>query len=202
MNLIAHRGVHNNKMEENTLLSFQKAINDPRFVGFELDVRMSKDKEFFVYHDYLYKGLPFKNYRNDYLLKEKILLLKEVLKLKTDKIILIEIKDYDIDIKKFLKLLNMYPKQNIYIMSFNNSIISKISNLTNEYKLGILNYVLNNELDYSYDFIGIINDLLKPSVIDSYKKKNIIVFSYGIYNKEKLKHQNVFYIIDSKLLDT
>ena len=53
--LIAHRGVHNDKIEENTLLSFKRAI-EKRYI-IEFDVHMLKDETLVVYHDYSLKKL-------------------------------------------------------------------------------------------------------------------------------------------------
>ena len=64
-----------------------------------------------------------------------IILLEDLLKIKTDKIILLEVKETEIDKNKLLKLLNKY-KRNYYIMSFNNNIIFEIRKLNNKYKYG------------------------------------------------------------------
>ena len=37
MNLIAHRGLYNNKSEQNTMKAFINAINDSDYVGFECE---------------------------------------------------------------------------------------------------------------------------------------------------------------------
>ena len=50
--LIAHRGSHK-FAKENSLFSFFNAINE-NYYGFECDVRQSKDKKFYIYHDMLY----------------------------------------------------------------------------------------------------------------------------------------------------
>ena len=60
-----------------------------------------------------------------------IILLEDLLKIKTDKILLLEIKEREIDKNKLLKLLNKY-KRNYYIMSFNNNIIFEIRKLNNK----------------------------------------------------------------------
>ena len=43
---IAHRGKVTNLSKENTLEAFIEAINDPKYLGFELDIRTTKDKRF------------------------------------------------------------------------------------------------------------------------------------------------------------
>lgn len=198
MEYIAHRGVWNKKQEQNTLNSFLHAINDKRFSGFELDVRMNYQKNFFVYHNYLYKGKPFKNYETNFLKKENITTLESVLNLKHNKIILIEIKDYDIDIRKFLEILDNCQNRKIYIMSFNNKVIEKIKKVNKSYKLGILDYILNSKENYQLNFICFLNSILNEKIINEYLDKNIEVFSYGILNKKEIKYKNIKYIIDNQ----
>lgn len=200
MKYIAHRGVWNKKKEQNTLTSFLLAIKDERFIGFELDVRMNKEKDFFIYHDYLYKGSPIKTYDSKFLKDNNIPTLDSILKLNHNKIILIEIKDYDLDVNKFITLLNKYKNEKIYIMSFNNKVIEKIFKKTKNYKIGILNYIINSQINYSYDFICLLNSTITEKIISKYRSNNIEVFSYGILNKDELKHKNIKYIIDSSKL--
>ena len=99
MKYIAHRGFRKNGSLENQISSFQNAINDNYFCGFELDIRESKDKKIVVIHDAFIDRVTKKNglvkhkkYKE--LKKLGIPLLEDVLKLKTNKIIMIEIKDY------------------------------------------------------------------------------------------------------------
>ena len=193
--LIAHRGIFNSEVKENTIPAFLGAINNSDYAGFELDVYMSKDKEFVVYHDPLIDGrfIWRCNYRD--LKKKGIIKLEDVLKLKTDKIILIEIKDINIDINKFTNLLTKYKKKNIYVMSFFNSIIKKFNDTS--FKVGLLNYVLNSTSNYTYNFIGILYDVATIKMIDVFNKLNIEVFLYGINKKDKYIYDNVYYIVDA-----
>ena len=194
---IAHRGVFSDKTKENTIESFYLAIKDNRFVGFELDIRVSKDNNFFVYHDYLLKGKPFKNYFTNELKDLNIPTLESVLNIGHNKIVLIEIKDFDIDVKKFLKLLDGYPDRKIYVMSFSNKVIEKIAKESKKYKLGILDYILNSDYNYKYSFICLLNSLIDEEVIRNYKNKNIEVMSYGIFKKQEIKFDGIYYIVDS-----
>ena len=200
MKYIAHRGVWNKKKEQNTLTSFLLAIKDERFIGFELDVRMNKEKDFFIYHDYLYKGSPIKTYDSKFLKDNNIPTLESILKLNHNKIILIEIKDYDLDVNKFITLLNKYKNEKIYIMSFNNKVIEKIFKKTKNYKLGVLDYIINSQINYSYDFICLLNSTITEKIISKYHSNTIEVFSYGILNKDEMKYKNIKYIIDNKKL--
>ena len=85
---------------------------------------------------------------------------------------LLEIKDINIDINKFNRLLRRYRNKNIYVMSFHNSILNKLNKSPHNYKIGLLNYVLNNEEEYNYDFIGLLNKLTTKKEINSYFKNN------------------------------
>lgn len=200
MKYIAHRGVALSKLKENTIESFYLAIKDNRFVGFELDIRVSKDKNFFIYHDYLLNGRPFKSYMTNELKKLNIPSLESVLNINHDKIVLIEIKDFDINAQKLIKLLDNYPNRNFYIMSFNNKVIERVAKESKKYKLGILDYVLNNVHNYKYSFICLLNSLINEEKIEMYKSKNIEVMSYGILKKQDIKFKNIFYIIDSNAI--
>lgn len=195
---IAHRGLVKKGIIENTIESFQEAINSDIYAGFELDIYTSKDKEFVVHHDPLLDGKLIWNYSYKELKKKNVAKLEDVLKLNTDKIILIEIKDINIDINKLTKLLNKYKKKNIYVMSFFNSVIKKFENQT--FKIGVLNYILNSSSTYHYDFIGILYDVASEHLIESLKKLKIEVFLYALSKKDKYLFKDVYYIIDNDML--
>jgi len=194
---IAHRGLVNKFNKENTIKAFKSAINSDKYIGFELDLRVSKDQKFIVYHDLLYKGKLVKNTLYKELKKDNIPLLEEVLNLDTEKIIMIEIKDYKINLKKLAKLLSSYNNKNLYISSFNNKVLKDLKNYKNNIKIGSLNHVLNSEENYSeFDFVCIVNLFLTEDIINYFIKQNIEVFGYGITKKENVKYKNVKYIID------
>ena len=195
---IAHRGLVKKGIKENTIESFQEAIDSDIYAGFELDIYTSKDKEFVVHHDPLLDGKLIWNYSYKELKKKNVAKLEDVLKLNTDKIILIEIKDINIDINKLTKLLNKYKKKNIYVMSFFNSVIKKFENQS--FKIGVLNYILNSSSTYHYDFIGILYDVASKHLIESLKKLNIEVFLYALSKKDKYLFKDVYYIIDNDML--
>ena len=54
---IAHRGAKTNTKQENTIPAFLNAINNDLYAGFELDIRVSKDKKIVVCHDPFVDGL-------------------------------------------------------------------------------------------------------------------------------------------------
>lgn len=198
MKLIAHRGVVKNNIKENTLKAFKKAIDDNKYVGFELDIRQTKDKKFVIYHDLFYKDKFLSNC--NYKEIKQLPKLTDVLKLQTNKIILIEIKDHKIDYHKFLNLIKKYSNKNIYIMSFHNNVIRKLKELKCPYKLGFLNYLINTEANYQYDFICYINSFINNKRINYCQKNNIELFSYAVINKKYINNKNIYYIIDDKLI--
>ena len=200
LKFIAHRGLRTNKIKENTLLAFQKAIQSSFMSGFEFDVRETKDKQFIINHnafikDSLIKQKTLKELKKLY----NILTLNEVLKLKTDKIMLLEVKDDQISYENFIKIISRYQSKNIYIMSFHNKVIRKLKTLNVPAKLGILNYVLNSEENYSYQFICLLNNLATSKMIHSFQKKGIEVFMYGVLNEDKdLLYENTYYIVNKE----
>lgn len=194
---IAHRGLVNQFCKENTIAAFKAAIKSPRYVGYELDVRLSKDNKFIVYHDLIYNGKLVKNVLYKDLKKENVPLLEDVLNLKTDKIIMIEIKDYNINLKKLANMLNKYNYKNIYVISFNNKILDEIKKYLVNIKIGTLNYVLNSKEDYSkYDCVCILNYFLTNNLIDYFKSCNIEVIGYGLKNIKSIKFGKLKYIVD------
>lgn len=202
MMLIAHRGLVTKSIKENTIEAFLGALNSPKYVGIELDIRESLDHEFVVYHDLMYKGKLIKNIKYKELKKENVPRLIDVLKLNTDKIIMIEIKDFNIDVKKLAKLLNKYNYKKLYISSFNNEVLIKLKPYLNNIKIGSLNYVLNSLEDYKvFDFICIINYLLTDELVDYFKFHNIEVFGYGVKNIKNIKYKDVYYIVDDNKIN-
>lgn len=200
LKFIAHRGLRNEAAKENSMEAFQNAIQSPVMSGFELDIRQTKDKQFIVNHNAFIKNDLIRSKRAKYLkYKYHLPLLKEVLALETDKIILVEIKDLSINYKKLVKLINQFENKNIYIMSFHNRVMNKLKKYPIKAKLGILNYILNSEEEYDFDFICLLNNLSTEEIIECYQEKNIEVFMYGVINEEKdLFYENTFYILDKE----
>ena len=192
--LIAHRGLVKKGVIENTLPAFLGAIKSNKYAGFELDIYTSLDGIFVVHHDPLLDGKFIWKYNYKELREKGVLKLIDVLRLNTDKIILIEIKDININIEKLTKLLNKYKNKKIYVMSFFNSVIKKFKNPT--FKVGVLNYILNSTSEYTYDFIGILYDVATNHMIESLQKMNIEVFLYALNKKDKYRFKDVYYIID------
>ncbi|MBE6148839.1 MAG: glycerophosphodiester phosphodiesterase [Firmicutes bacterium] len=193
--LIAHRG-NKKSSKENTLAAFFDAVNSSDYVGFECDVRQSKDNKFVIYHDPLFQGKLIKNYYYQDLKKYDIPLLGDVLDIKTDKIIMVDIKDPFIDTEKLVRELNKYSDKKIYVMSFYDNAIIKLFNDNRTYKVGILNYVLNtDEKHFNYDFLCILGAISNDKIIKNYKIKGKELFIYGV-KKTNLKDFYPYYIVD------
>lgn len=189
MQLIAHRGIWNKKVKDNSYEALKSGLLNNKYIGIECDIRTTLDKKFIIYHNTLYKGNLVRNI--NYKDMKDIILLEDLLKIKTDKILLLEIKEREIDKNKLLKLLNKY-KRNYYIMSFNNNIIFEIRKLNNKYKYGVLNYVLNSQSNYDLDFICLLDGIANDYIINNFEKKGIEVIIYGTIKIKK----DVKYIVD------
>ena len=192
---IAHRGLWNETILPNSYQALLNGINSDKYIGIETDVRVTKDGVFIIYHDALYKGKLVRNtlYKD---IKRDVCKLEDVLKIKSDKVIMLEIKDFYMNVKKFIRLLNKY-KRNIYIMSFDTKVVERINKLKTYYKLGVLNYILNSDSEYNYDFICLLDIVASNKVISSFKKRNIEVIIYGVIKVTN----DLTYIIDDYKLD-
>lgn len=189
MQLIAHRGIWNKKVKDNSYEALKNGLLSNKYIGIECDIRTTLDKKFIIYHNTLYKGNLVRN--TNYKDMKDILLLEDMLKIKTDKILLLEIKEREIDKNKLLKLLNKYNR-NYYIMSFNNNIIFELRKLNKEYKYGVLNYILNSKSDYDLDFICLLDKIANDYIINNFEKRGIEVIIYGTIKIKK----DVKYIVD------
>ncbi len=190
--LIKHRGLHNEFIKENTYEAILSALQNDQYLGVEFDVRETLDNIFILYHNPLYNNkLISKTLYKE--LPRYIPKLDSILKINSDKIFLIEVKNIN-NYQKLYNLLNKYSNKKLYVMSFSNNIINKLNIANRKYKIGILNYVLNtDDLINKLDFVAILNSLLNDNIMNSLKTKE--VFSYGI--KEKMKYANVYYITDN-----
>lgn len=190
---IAHRGIWNDLIKDNSYQALYNGLLNDKYIGIETDIRVTKDNVFVIYHDSLYNGKLVKNiYYKDMI---NICRLEDILKIKTDKIILLEIKDFNIDVKRFIKLIDKY-KKNVMIMSFDRKVISKIKSLNTKYKLGVLNYIINSDSSYDFDFICLLDIVSNNFIINSFKKRNIDVLIYGVIDIL----EDATYIIDDNKL--
>lgn len=196
--LIAHRGLKK-EAKENTLKAFEKSINNSFYDGFECDVRTTKDHVFVICHNPIYKGkiISLTEYKD--LKKEHLPTLESVLKLKTNKIIMLEIKEINCDINRLSMLLQKYDYQNIYVMSFYNKVINNLLKKDLKIKVGVLNYVLNSENSYqNYDFICLLENIMTPNLENYFTSQQKEVFIYGIHNLENLtkEYKKSYFITD------
>ena len=196
--LIAHRGLKK-EASENTLEAFEKSINNSFYSGFECDVRTTKDHIFVICHNPIYKGkiISLTNYKE--FKKDNLPTLENVLKLKTNKIMILEIKEINCDVNRLSIILQKYDYQNIYVMSFYNKIINNLSLKNLKIKVGLLNYVLNSENDYqNYDFICLLESIMTSNLESYFTCQNKEVFIYGIHNLEKLtkEYKKSYFITD------
>lgn len=190
--LICHRGIHNEIIKENTYDSIYLALNSDKYIGVEFDIRITKDKKFILWHDPTYKGKLISNLKLKELPKY-VTRLEKVLKIPTNKIFLIEIKNIGNEYNEFIKILEKSKDKNIYVMSFSVSKIKNIDIDSRTYKIGVLNYILNTtEYFKKLDFICILNSFINSFLLE--KLKNYEIISYGLVNARKFP--NISYIID------
>ena len=204
--IIAHRGIHNKYVPENSVLAFKKCIE--KKYPIELDVRLLKDNNIVVFHDtnlYRMTGLNKKIEKCTYeeikdlkLLntEEKIPLLKDILSIVGNRVLLmIELKNKKIGPleKELLKILNDYS--NFCIISFNIKSLNLIKKLNNKIKVGLITLGKKNKyvsLD-NYDFVC-------HSIYGNNKKiknnKPIFIWGININGIEKAKEYGDSFIVD------
>ena len=125
--------------------------------------------------------------------------LENVLKLKTNKIMILEIKEINCDINRLSMLLQKYDYQNIYVMSFYNKVINNLLKKDLKIKVGVLNYVLNSENSYqNYDFICLLEKVMTINLENYFTSQQKEVFIYGIHNLENLtkEYKKSYFITD------
>ncbi len=203
MHLIAHRGLTNEYIGENTLKAFKNAINN-EYEGIELDIRKTKDNTIVVLHDkYInrtsngtgninkmtYKEVSKYNFGTKKY-KSKIPTLKEIIKNINNTNIFIELKE-SIDKEELNNILKLNNTNKYYIMSFNKKYIDNLIGL--KYNLGLINYVFNSIIDYkNYNFILILEDLFNKDIYKYFNNLNIEVVIYNIRNNISLKNKEIF----------
>ena len=195
-NLIAHRGYHNNEIKENTLEAFKKAIDNNYII--ELDVHILKDGNVVVFHDDNLKRLTgidkkikdttYEEIKNLNLLntKQRIPLLKEVLKIVNGKVpLLIELK-YDTKVgmleDKVLEILQKY--NGLYaLQSFNPRTLIYLKKKNPNIPRGIL------VSDYKNTKINIIKKIiLKKMLLNSIIKPDFISVNYNYLESKNINH--------------
>ena len=200
--LIAHRGVHNSNIPENTLPAFVKSVDKNYII--ELDIHILKDNTIVVYHDHNLKKLTGVNKVIETLSYEQlskikinkkytIPTLKQVMHIVNGKVpLLIEVKDVDNNSKfeeELVKVLDNY-KGEFAIQSMNPFVIDWFYKNRKDYVIGL---IIFNELNYN-----IVKKYTKKiDFISVYKKQlpfkiNKLVLSWTIRNnKEYNKYKNL-----------
>ena len=171
-NLIAHRGLHNLQIPENTLPAFYKCVDKNYII--ELDIHILKDNVIAVYHDHNLKKLTGVNKVIEALSyaqltkikinkKYTIPTLEQVMHIVDGKVpILIEVKDVDNNSKfeeELVKLLDNY-KGEFAIQSMNPFVIDWFYKNRKDYVIGLiifndLNYNIVKKYTKKIDFISV-----------------------------------------------
>ena len=171
-NLIAHRGIHNTEIPENTLPAFYKCV-DKKYI-IELDIHILTDNSIVVFHDHNLKKLTGVNKVIETLSypqlskikidkKYTIPTLKQVMHIVNGKVsLLIEIKDINNNSKfeeELVKILDNY-KGEFAIQSMNPYVIDWFYKNRKDYIIGLivfndLNYKLVKKYVKKIDFISV-----------------------------------------------
>ena len=178
-------------------------LQDTNYDGIEIDIRLTKDNEWIIYHDnnlnrlasinkeiktLNYDDLPILNYKNK---KYNIIKLKDLINLNfINKIINIEIKEvFDLEkkIKDYLLEIIKLLKSNILISSFNWDWYQ----WCNENNL-LFGHLINNKEPQDYDLI----------ILDYKKRKNINLKNnfnkkIGYHNLNKIYKKSNLLILDN-----
>ena len=218
MNIIAHRGIHNEAIPENSMKAFSLALK--KNIPIEFDVHILKDKNIVVFHDDNLKRMTNKDkfikectYEEikDLKLKntnEKIPLLKDVLKLVDGKVFLdIELKmdvtDHSLE-DGLIEILKDYNGE-VILKSFDYRKVKYLKKHTN-YKIGLLIKRISGFKDFIIRNINF-NILIKPDFLACNKNmldcKSVKTFKKDIYiwtikNKDELKiYKSDYYISEN-----
>lgn len=196
MKIIAHRA-NNNGYKENSLNAVLSALKLD-IDGIELDIRKTKDNYFVLHHNITYKDkIIYKTNLKELELDRLDNVLK---KINTNKIILLDLKLENLDIKSYIKylikVLNKFRKLNIWLCSFNYGLIKYLKEHTN-YKCGlIISKLINSNKEYKiFDFISVNYKI--------YKKYPIKTMVWTINSEKEMKkflNKDVFIITDKILL--
>ena len=218
MNIIAHRGIHNEAIPENSMKAFSLALK--KNIPIEFDVHILKDKNIVIFHDENLKRMTNKDkfikectYEEikDLKLKntnEKIPLLKDVLKLVDGKVLLdIELKmdvtDHSLE-DGLIEILKDYNGE-VILKSFDYRKVKYLKKHTN-YKIGLLIKRMSGFKDFIIRNINF-NILIKPDFLACNKNmldcKSVKTFKKDIYiwtikNKDELKiYKSDYYISEN-----
>lgn len=189
--VFAHRGLHDDVIQENTMEAFKEAVN--KKIPIELDIHILKDKTLVVFHDKNLKRL----YKKDIAIKSldykklskltdmKVPKLEDVLKQINGKVpVIVEIKKdskkYTLE-KELVKLLDNY-KGSFAVKSFNRRSMYWFKKHRNDYVRGLLihnrYYSIPDKMKLKMsilrikpDFLSVNYSMLDKGFIKRYNKK-------------------------------
>lgn len=185
---IAHRGLHNDSIPENSILSFEEAISNDYAI--ELDVHLSNDGELIVFHDRNLKRMTGINeiieaQSSEFLTslqllnsKEKIPTLTEVLKIVNNRgPILIEIKNQLTDgkLEEKLNIILSKYKGEYAIQSFNPYSVGWFAKNNPSILRGQLSGDFKNENLPNYKKI-----MMRYFLMNWYSKPNFIAYDINL----------------------
>ena len=196
MKLIAHRANNEHKYKENTLNGILNCLKKDYIDGIEIDIRMTKDNYFVLHHNMTYENHIIENrYLKDLNLDELNNVLK---KIKSNKILLLDLKCDNLDYKKYgnniIKILKKY-KLNFYLCSFNYELSKYLKEITN-YKIGLFvsNIINKNKNTSIFDFIAYNYKVYKKikktifvwtvnrgNIVNNFKDKDIYIITDNAY---------------------
>ena len=200
--LIAHRANDNHDYLENTKEAVIECLNKDYIDGIEIDVRVTKDKEFVLIHNILIdkisdgngfvKDKTLKELKNyEFGKKQKISTLEEILKIMNNKLLLIEVKDevdkYKEFIDDFYKKIKKYSYLNIIICSFNYKLLKYLKKIDKNIKCAlIINLVLNQDKAYNH----LNYKLLSKTKLEQSQDNDFIWTVNNIDDYKKIKRHN------------
>lgn len=201
-NLIAHRGLVNKINPENTYISILSALNSKKYVGVEFDVRLTKDNKLVLMHDKniirttngtgTVENMTLKELKKYQMTKNKtqtIPTLERILSIKTNKILLIELKINNNEkelANTLIKVLKNYPHKTIYVMSFNKKILNILKGYKHHPPLGHIT-ILKKDITSKYDFYCIREMHLTKKILSTNKK----IFIWGLIKNPNDKYYTI-----------
>ena len=200
--IIAHRGIYNSKIKENTYLAIFNAFNNKNIYGVEFDIRLTKDNKIVIIHDktinrtsngigivenMTLKELQKYNFgsKNFY---QTIPTLEKILEINTNKLFLIEIKvsnNSKLFSKILLDILDKCKTKKIYLMSFNKDILNIIRSNNKNLNIGLI-YLTNNIKSYKYNFYVLYDKFINKDLINNLINRNKEIFIWTINNNKEL----------------
>lgn len=187
MKIIAHRG-NDGIHKENSLEAIINSLNKKYVDGVELDVRLTKDKKLIINHDPFYNGYHINNTNAVKLQRLGLNMLDEILiNISNNKIIMIEVKVDDKQIKqmtkKLIKTLNKY-KLNYYICSFNYNFLINFKKCCHIKAGLIISIKINTKhINNNFDFNSI-------NILYNKKIPNKETFRWTVNTKKELEKVN------------